>query len=318
MEWHRIGGLARRMARLVHVLAAVLALGVLSAVAVADTLSDCISGNFQTRINACTAIIKDPSQTQIGHAVAYYNRGAASLANALAVPDPYQGLFTNALADFDEAIRLDLRNAAYYFDRGRAKQGLRLFDAALADFYKARDLDPKTYWAPAYYMIGQVAEAQQDQRWWASAISAYTHAIEAEPKYVAAYLGRGAAYIGSIPVRLDPAIADFSTVIALDPRSVPGYQKRARAYQSKAYHNRHDGFANFAIGNLEFAIADYSKAIEIGPPAADLYSGRGSAYEDAGRREEAIGDYRKALTLGPDNAGEGMIRAALDRLGVMP
>jgi len=38
MEWHRIGGLARRMARLVHVLAAVLALGVLSAVAVADTL----------------------------------------------------------------------------------------------------------------------------------------------------------------------------------------------------------------------------------------------------------------------------------------
>lgn len=297
-----------RAARLVLTLSAALALAD-SPAALADSWSDCRGGAFEVRVNACTALINDPQLTQIDRAAAYYNRGAAHLA---------RGTPVTALADFDMAIRLDFSNPAYYYDRGRAYLLARRFDAATADFYKARDLDPKTYSSYAYYMIGRVAEERHDQRWWAAAIGAYTQSIKADPKFTAAYFGRGVAYNASIPPEPDPAIADFSMVIGLDPRSGAAYEKRAGTYYEKAGHDRRYGFTNFASGNSELAIADYDKAIEIGPPTVGLYRGRSAVYESVGRREDAIADLRKALTLGPDESAQRMIKAALERLGATP
>ena len=97
------------------------------------------------------------SQPRATLAAAHYNRGTVYLDSAYAVPFDGSNDFGRAAADFDEAISLDPRHAASYFDRGRARQGLRRFDHAIADYRKAWELDPKRH-AWYHYMDGQAAE----------------------------------------------------------------------------------------------------------------------------------------------------------------
>ena len=116
-------------------------------------------------MDACTALINDKSQPRATLAAALYNRGTVYLDWAYAVPSAGSSDFDRAAADFDEAISLDPRHAASYFDRGRARQGLRQFNHALADSRKAWELDPKRR-AWYYYMEGQVAEARRFSSSW--------------------------------------------------------------------------------------------------------------------------------------------------------
>jgi tetratricopeptide (TPR) repeat protein len=60
-------------------------------------------------VAACTALIDAKETSPLKRGVAYYNRATG-----------YAGRrqFDRAIADFDEAIRLEPRNAAAYFNRG--------------------------------------------------------------------------------------------------------------------------------------------------------------------------------------------------------
>jgi tetratricopeptide (TPR) repeat protein len=85
------------------------------------------------RLESCTAVIQSPGQTRLTLAVAYGNRGAAYY---------NQGQHDLAIADLDEAIRLDPKLATAYGIRGFAYNSKGQRDRAIADLDEAIRLDP--------------------------------------------------------------------------------------------------------------------------------------------------------------------------------
>ena len=73
-------------------------------------------------------------------AAAYYNRGNDKRA---------LNRHEEAIADYDEALRMDPRLAAACYNRGNAKGVLGRHEEAIADYDKALQIDPQL--AAAYY-----------------------------------------------------------------------------------------------------------------------------------------------------------------------
>ena len=118
------------------------------------------------------------------------------------------------------------------------------------------------------------------------AIADFSRVIEIEPKSKEAYYDRGIAYatIGQV----NKSIADYSRLIEIDPS------------YAKAYSNR--GADYFNLGQLDKAIADYTVAIAIDPNYPDAYYNRGLAYGKLGKWENAIADYTRLLEIDPNNS----------------
>lgn len=72
-----------------------------------------------------------------------------------------------------------------YYHRGNANYQRGNFSAAIADYTRAIEANPK--YKQAYYKRGLVKDAEGDRD---GAIADYTRAIEIDPKYADAYRGR--------------------------------------------------------------------------------------------------------------------------------
>jgi lipoprotein NlpI len=81
----------------------------------------------------------------------------------------------------------------------------------------------------------------------------------------------------------DRAIADYTSVIANDPKN------------AAAYFNR--GLAKHDKGDLEGAIADYSRVIEFDSKDDDAYNCRGDVHMLLRNWQAALTDYRRACEL---------------------
>ena len=123
---------------------------------------DCLKASGDTAIAARTHLINDGSESVHNRAVAYYNRGSE-----------YDGKrdLDRAMADYDQAIRLDPKYAHAYNNRGIAWLGKKDNDRAMADYDQAIRLDPKL--SSAYYNRGLVWKAKGDK---ARAIADFTEA----------------------------------------------------------------------------------------------------------------------------------------------
>jgi TonB family protein len=86
----------------------------------------------------------------------------------------------------------------------------------------------------------------------------------------------------------DLAIVDYNKAVELNPKSVPAYFNRARAFYFKR---------DFAE-----AIESYSKVIELTPKDSVVFYNRGVAYEKMGDALKAAEDYEKALALDENNS----------------
>jgi tetratricopeptide (TPR) repeat protein len=84
----------------------------------------------------------------------------------------------------------------------------------------------------------------------------------------------------------DRAIADFDTVIRLNPNYADGFYNRGIAWSAK--------------GDVDRAIADYSAAIRIQPDHARALNNRGDLLDKKGDFDRAIADYSNAIRLRPD------------------
>jgi Flp pilus assembly protein TadD len=128
------------------------------------------------------------------------------------------------------------------------------------------------------------------------AINAYNRAIELNPQYAEANIGRGLAYedLGNF----QQAINDFSKAIELKPRSAEAYYRRGAAYYRLVVY----GGADDKSGNFQRAINDLSKTIELEPRNIEAYSGRGLAYDKLGNYQQAVNDFTKTTQLDPQNA----------------
>jgi tetratricopeptide (TPR) repeat protein len=192
------------------------------------------------------------------------------------------GQHKRAIADHNEAIRLDPNDAKTYSNRGTSYSALELHDLAIADFDKAIGLDPSL--AGVYSNRGNTYGALGQHK---RAIADHNEAIRLDPNDIEAYYNRGTSYftLG----QHEQAISDFDKAIRLDP----GY--------AKAYHNR--GTSYFTLGQHEQAISDFDKAIRLDPKDANAYYNRGTSYSELGQHEQAISDFDKAIRLDPKDAG---------------
>ena len=182
----------------------------------------------------------------------------------------------DAMAAYDEAIRLNPQLAEAYNNRGNAKDDLGRHEDAIADYNQAIRLNPQL--AEAYNNRGnaKIALGQYE-----AAIADCDEALGLKLDFAEAYFNRGHAK-NSLGHHED-AIADYNQAIQLKPDF------------AEAYNNR--GNAKGDLGRHEDAIADYNQAIQLKPDFAEAYSNRGIAKGNLGQTNEARQDFEKARNL---------------------
>jgi tetratricopeptide (TPR) repeat protein len=128
-----------------------------------------------------------------------------------------------ALADYEEAIRLDPRNAAAYDNRAMMLQNKGDRSEAMKDFNEAIRLNPRH--ALAYCNRGFLfyAEGEIDP-----AASDYSKAIELEPNEKCGHVGMAGVYLARN--QNEQAVAECNRVLELDAHALVAYLNRARAH----------------------------------------------------------------------------------------
>ena len=255
------------------------------------------------RVAACNAVIEGKTETGPRLAAAYCNRGhglterheldaaLADLNEAIRLNSTFTCAYTNrgrayafkrdfdhAIADYDEAIRIDPTFALAYNNRGDAWLNKGDLDRAKADFDLAIKYNPKL--AIAYGNRGFVYYRRHDA---AHAIADYTMQIKLAPGLIA-YIDRGNVYRDT--EQLDRAAADDGEAAKIAPTDARGWRNR--------------GLIRLFQGDNKGGIADYDKALQYDPADADSWNNRGQAKMRLGDKTGAAADLRKALELQPD------------------
>ena len=118
----------------------------------------------------------------------------------------------------------------------------------------------------------------------AEAIAEYDTVLRLDPTYSEVYTNRGVAYLRQ--GQTGRAMADFDLAIQHDPDKAVAYANRGVAY--------------VYLGETRRAVQDYNEAISIDPGFAKAYYNRALAYVMLERLELADSDAEKAIELGRD------------------
>jgi tetratricopeptide (TPR) repeat protein len=126
------------------------------------------------------------------------------------VSEEKKAVYDRAIADYNQALRLDPNYATAYSNRGNAYYAKKDYDRAIADYNQALRLDPNhevayTNRGTAYYAKGDYDRAMAD----------YNQALRLDPNNAWAYGGRGLAYNQKGQKAL--AIQDLEKAVQLDP-----------------------------------------------------------------------------------------------------
>jgi len=105
------------------------------------------------------------------------------------------------------------------------------------------------------------------------------------------------AQVNNVFGRLDQAIADFTTIIELDPHYSEYYFERGNLYRR--------------LGRNDEALQDYNSAIRYGPPYPEVYYNRAGVLSILGREDEALADYNYVLELDPSYIDALINRASI-------
>jgi tetratricopeptide (TPR) repeat protein len=178
---------------------------VLCGAAFGGARSDCTWGNLQgdkdreLLIRGCTLIID--GQVAGDTADAYHIRGRV-----------YSDKDENdrAIADYDQAIRLDPKGANAYFNRAAAFRRKGDYDRAVTDydqFIRLKPTDPD-----GYYYRGTAYDSEGD---YDRAIADYDQAIRLDPKDSYPYERRGNSHYNKGDY--DSAVADYDQALRLKP-----------------------------------------------------------------------------------------------------
>lgn len=122
-----------------------------------------------------------------------------------------EGMYDQAIADYDEAISNDSTRSYYFSGRGDVKRLKGDYNGAVADFSKAIKLDPEEAWY--YYRRGWIKdEFLKDTE---GGLKDYTEAISIDNNYAYAYLHRGRLYKEKLKDE-KKANQDFLMMLTLD------------------------------------------------------------------------------------------------------
>ena len=181
------------------------------------------------------------------------------------------------------------------------------------DYYeKGLKLYPQHY--EAWFNLGNIYAVHED---YYSAVDAYEHAIEANPKFVLARMNLGIVYSEDLGL-FDDAIKQFDTITQIkllklwipwvysNVKSVKGnrglaYFNKGVAYRQKALYLPPEK-QYLAYKYLGEAVEAYTKSFKfLGNKNYDLYYNRAFVHQLRGEFKDAGIDYCKAIELSPTN-----------------
>src|SRR5262245_22952130 len=193
------------------------------------------------------------------------------------------GDFDRAIADFDQAIRLQPDSALAYHHRGNAWSGKGELDRALADYEAAIRLDPNN---PGSFRDRGILRRHHGDL--DGALVDLDHAIRLGFSDASAYNERGLVWHEK--KRYERAIADFNQALKINPNLASALVNRGIAWRSN--------------GDLGRAIADFDQAIGIDPNMPAAYYNRALARSDRHESERAATDHAKARELLANGAAD--------------
>jgi len=173
-------------------------------------------------------------------AEAYHHRGLVQMQF-----EEYQ----QALADFDQSIKLGNSTPQIYINRGNALQEMGEVQRAVADFTQAIKLNPTL--GRAY---DNRSAALAELGFYKESLADSNEAIKLDPSYPEAYNNRGVTYTHQKDYA--KAVADFNKAIELFPKYADAYANR--------------GIARKESGDAVAAVADYEAALTFLPDSPSL------------------------------------------------
>ena len=246
------------------------------------------AGTPDERIAACTKII-DARRTSAE------DRAEALRFRAIAFRQKNE--LDRALADHDQAIKLDPKLAGAFQQRALTWQKKNDLDRAIADFDQAIKLDPKNALFLTERGVAYRQKGDPDR-----AIADYNEALRIDPKFANAYSSRGYAYRQKADH--DRAMADYDQALKIAPKHFNALGNRASLWRAK--------------GEFDRAIADLDTAIRFHPKAPAPLVARGQIYEVKNDRARAEADFKAALALpASDERAEKAKQTARTRLALL-
>ncbi len=236
-----------------------------------------------------------------------------------------------ALADFNQALRLDPANSKALQGRAIIFLSRGKFDASIADCQQAVKADPTSF--TAYNCLGQAYAAKGQNK---EAIDALTQALAIYPNNIWGLQSRAAAYGASGDK--DKARADAQSALDLDPTAswalsimarldmMDGKSDDAMALVDKALALDPDNLAliRVKIGVIEtcrnLSTDDcYARKVAAVPLYSQIIAKQPSAYDYAMRAQDrsaadrmaTLGDLDTAMKLNPKDTIPLMVRAAI-------
>jgi len=220
----------------------------------------------------------------------------------------------DALAQFDEALRLDPRHAGSLAQRGRVHLRLNAVLKAEADFKAALRLDPRLVEAH-----DALAQLYRGQKMWGLAEEHLRKGAALRPKDTQ-YLGRLAdLYLER--ERFSEAILQYRAALALAPQNSRLRGGLGMAYRGAVRHDEaldslhqalardpENGFLQYQIGLTHVAARRFDDAATAFQAAAlrdpmkpEPHLELGKVYALQGEKAKALEAYRQALRLDPSN-----------------
>lgn len=197
----------------------------------------------------------------------------------------------------------------YYIHKGDNAYAADNMGKTLEYYLAGLKLFPKHY--EAWFNLGNIYAVHED---YYSAVDAYQHAIEANPKFVLARMNLGIIYSEDLGF-FDEAIEQFDAVTKIKPLQlwipfVYSNIKSVRTNKGLAYYNKGVAWKQKAmylpyekhhliyeyLGN---AIEAYTKSLKELKKNYDLYYNRGVAHHLRGEYKDAGLDYCKAIQTAP-------------------
>jgi len=183
------------------------------------------------RIDGCSAVIKAARDRSEKLAEAFNNR---------AIGYRVKGDYDRAIQDYNQAIKLNPKNAGAYVDRALALARRGDGDAAMKDYTMAITLNPQQW--QAYF--NRAAELR-DHGKLHEAVADLNQVVKLNPEFAGAYLNRGNIYVRQ--GELDKAIADYNAALLRDANLSYVYIVRANLFLRKKNYRK-------AMSDLQTAV----------------------------------------------------------------
>ncbi len=185
-----------------------------------------------------------------------------------------------AVAELDEALRLDPACASALWARGLARAKSGRVEQAQADFQQAARLDPDAEWTALWHGLESFKKGNLRQ-----AVADFVELIALDFRLGLDYAHRGHAY--HIYGQYDRALADYNRAVRADPLMDLGWMRRAwlRATCPEARYR-----------DARLALADAREAVALSRKPAHLEV-LAAAHAEAGNFAEAVRTQEEAIAM---------------------